>query len=438
MEAEWMADRIALRTLLREHPDWCLGELAEAVNRSVGWVNKWVKRLRGTARDDHEVVRSQSRARKHPPPRLSAAVVAKILELRDSPPAGFNRVPGPKAILYFLQQDIELKAQERLPRSTRTIWRILRQHQRIFDHRRRVHHPVSRPAPMTSWQLDFKDVTSVAPQPDGKQLHVVEVLNTLDVGTSALIAAQARADFTAETALAAVAATLQQYGLPEQVSIDRDPRWVGSHQQRDFPAALVRFLLCLSVEVIICPPNRPDKNGFVERYHRSYGEECLDVEQPTNLEQVETVTARFQQHYNYERPHQGVSCGNQPPLVAFPSIAPRPPVPALVDPDAWLSALDGRGYLRRVKRDGTLPVDRHDYYISARLARQQVLVRIDAAAREFAVEHAGKVVKRVAIRGVGAGEKLSFEAYVTRMQAEARSERSQRQQLKGQLRLPLE
>jgi transposase InsO family protein len=260
-------------------------------------------------------------------------VVAKILELRDSPPKGFNRVPGPKAILYFLHQDAELKARERLPRSTRTIWRILRQHQRIFDARRRPHHPVPRPAPMTSWQLDFKDVSSVAPQPDGKQLHVVEVLNTIDVGTSALIAAQARADFSAETALAAVATTLQQHGLPEQVSIDRDPRWVGSSHQRDFPAALVRFLLCLGVEVIVCPPKRPDKNGFVERYHRSYGEEYLEVERPSSLEQVETVTARYQQHYNYERPHQGLSCDNLPPLVAFPNIAPRPPVPALVDVD---------------------------------------------------------------------------------------------------------
>jgi hypothetical protein len=176
----------------------------------------------------------------------------------------------------------------------------------------------------------------------------------------------------------------------------------------------------------------------VERYHRSYGEECLEVEQPTNLEQVETVTARYQQHYNYERPHQGVSCGNLPPLVAFPSIAPRPPVPALVNPDAWLRVFDGRGYLRRVKRDGTIQVDRHAYYISMRLTRQQVLVRIDAPAREFVVEHAGSVVKRVAIRGVGDGALMPFEAYVTRMQVEARSESAQRKQPKGQLRLPLE
>jgi transposase len=131
MEAEWMADRTALRILLREHPDWRLSDLAEAVNRSLGWVKKWVTRFRTAGEADENVVRSQSRARKHPPPRLSEAVVAKILELRDTPPAGFHRVPGPKAILYFLHQDARLQASERLPRSTRTIWLILRQHQRI-------------------------------------------------------------------------------------------------------------------------------------------------------------------------------------------------------------------------------------------------------------------------------------------------------------------
>jgi hypothetical protein len=41
--------------------------------------------------------------------------------------------------------------------------------------------------------------------PDGKQQHVVEVLDTLDAGTSILLAAQVRPDFTAETALHAVA-----------------------------------------------------------------------------------------------------------------------------------------------------------------------------------------------------------------------------------------
>jgi hypothetical protein len=111
----------------------------------------------------------------------------------------------------------------RVPRSTRTVWRILVQHGRIVRVPRPVHEPVERPAPMTAWQLDYKDASTVPPEPEGKQGHVVEVLNTLDVGTSVLLAAQVGEDFTAETSVRAVAEVVQMQGLPDAVTFDRDP-----------------------------------------------------------------------------------------------------------------------------------------------------------------------------------------------------------------------
>ena len=99
----------------------------------------------------------------------------------------------------------------------------------------------------------------------------------------------------AETAVRAAATLVQQYGLPTAVTIDRDPRFVGAAQQRDFPAPFVRFWLCLGVTVTICPPRRPDLNAFVERYHRSFEYECLRVYKPADLETATTVTLAFQQ-----------------------------------------------------------------------------------------------------------------------------------------------
>src|SRR5581483_6691074 len=117
--------------------------------------------------------------------------------------------------------------------------------------------------------------------PDGKRQHVVETLNTVDVGTSILLTAQGREDFTAETAVEAVVQTLQPHGLPATIRIDRDPRFGGSASGRDFPAPVVRFLRSLGVQVTICPPQRPDKNAFVERDHRTYDREGLRVHCPT-------------------------------------------------------------------------------------------------------------------------------------------------------------
>src|SRR5207302_11179659 len=42
-----------------------------------------------------------------------------------------------------------------------------------------------------------------------------------------------------------------------------------------FPQRGSRFLLCMGVEPHVCPPQRPDKNAYVERFHRTLGEECL-------------------------------------------------------------------------------------------------------------------------------------------------------------------
>lgn len=440
MEAQWIADRTMLRTLLRTHPTWTMHDFADAVGRSRSWTKKWVKRLRAASPDDTTVLHSRSRARKHPPPRLSTRVVERILEIRDQPPENLHRTPGPKAILYYLHHSQPADAlPERLPRSTRTIWRILRQHGRIATPAQRQRKQLERPAPLTVWQLDFKDASTVPADPDGKQQHVVEVLNTVDAGTSLVLNAQAREDFTTETTLRALAETFQQQGLPEAVMVDRDSRFVGSTRQRDCPSPFERFCLCLGVAVTVLPPRRPDLNCFVERYHRAYTEECLRIFQPRDLGQVREVTERFVQHYNTERPHQGRACGNQPPQVALVArtgtVPARPPVPKVVDPDRWVTALDGRRYVRKVAKDSRVKVDDVAYYLTRALIGKYVNLRVDAAAQEFVVEDGQQEVQRVPIKGLGQAP-LPFEAYVEWICEEARDDRLHRNRSSRQLRLP--
>src|SRR4029453_11411380 len=104
MEAQWRADRLHLRTLLTTQPDWTLDDLAAATSRSRSWGKKW-KQGPCAAPDEETVLHSQSRARKHPPPALSPIVIDRVLAIRDAPPQNLKRIPGPKAILYYLQQE---------------------------------------------------------------------------------------------------------------------------------------------------------------------------------------------------------------------------------------------------------------------------------------------------------------------------------------------
>jgi transposase InsO family protein len=106
----------------------------------------------------------------------------------------------------------------------------------------------------------------------------------IDKGTSILVAHHVRSDFTAETALQALAQTFASHGLPASITLDRDTRWVGAPQGSDFPAALVRFCQSLGVAVLICDPHHPQQNGFVERYHRTLNQECLLPSRPKTLD----------------------------------------------------------------------------------------------------------------------------------------------------------
>lgn len=268
MEEQWIADRAKLRALWLEHPEWSKQQLAEATGRSRAWVKKWLRRIRSRPLEDQEVLHSLSRARKHPPERIAEEVVNRILEIRDDPPPKLGRIPGPLTILYYLQKDPHLaEAGYRLPRSTRTIWRILDQHHCIPREEPRQHEPLEPVEPGVEWGMDFYDVSSVPADPPGKQQHVVEILNIVDHGSSAVVASEPGDAYTAETGLRKVAEILQEKGCPSRIDIDRDPRWVGSWTAEDFPSPWFGFCsaweLNLRSALHTSPRRTPTSNGII-------------------------------------------------------------------------------------------------------------------------------------------------------------------------------
>ena len=125
MEEVYYAARANLRRLMILHPTWTRGQLAQATGMSKSWVDKWKRRLMSVPLNDEQVLRGLSRAPHHPPPKLDSQVIDRLLEIRDDPPEGLGRTPGPKAILSYLNRDETLKERKlRLPKSTRTVHRL--------------------------------------------------------------------------------------------------------------------------------------------------------------------------------------------------------------------------------------------------------------------------------------------------------------------------
>ena len=159
-----------LRHLASLHPQWTRPQLAAAVNCSVSFVKKGLKRFCETDPNDLHALFSRSRAGHTPPPSLDLRLIQPVIEIRTTPPANLQRTPGPRTILSSLKRDADLQAQGIVPpTSTRPIWKILRKLGFILETAERKHQPLEPCEPMQEVQMDFKDATSVPADPEGKR-----------------------------------------------------------------------------------------------------------------------------------------------------------------------------------------------------------------------------------------------------------------------------
>lgn len=254
MEAQWYVDRNQLRELIVEHPEYSIAQLAEETERSTTWVKKWKRRFAENDLTDDTVLNSLSRRRHRPYKEWATPIVDEIVALREELEEELNRVPGPRTILYYLQNNLDiLEGPYDIPKSSSTIWRILDEQGCIIRPSKPEREPLPRPLPMVTWQVDFKDVTTVPPDPEGKQLHGVETLNIVDMGSSILVDHHVRTDFNGETVIVSLSDTFKRLGCPIQISIDRDTRFVGSSSGRDFPSPLIRY--CYALGIGLCLTN---------------------------------------------------------------------------------------------------------------------------------------------------------------------------------------
>jgi hypothetical protein len=401
------------------------------VGRSKSWVYKWQTRLENVSADDdgalHEIAQGQSHARKHPPERIDPRIEALILTIRDDPPEGLRRTPGPKAILYYLPRKITLwESGLRLPTSTRTIYQILERNQRIVHHTPRAPQPdLPREAPLQCWQIDFKDVSTVVDDPmapTGKKQHVAEAFNIVDEGTSILLLSQIRTDFTAETLLETLASALERYGLPQRMTLDRDPRSVGASVGSDFLIASVALMAWLwALRCTYAPHTIHKTMGLWSALIAPIKRNASPSSILTRLVQARIATEAFIEHYNTERPNQARSCGNRPPRTAFPSLPTLSRPPAQIEADAWLKGINGFHVERKIDAHGMVHVDLRGYYVDVHRALPRVTLEIQAAGQSLLVWQEGVLLKTLHLRGLVGGS-FSFKRFVEYMGLQARAQ----------------
>lgn len=413
-ESQWIYDRMSLHKLMRKHPDWKTSHLAAVVGRSERWVRKWKSRFVAVTEPNFQMYQSQSCAPRNRPRQVLEEVKDVICDLRRSLSEKYHRPASAALIRHYLLQDQALSdRQVFIPRSSRTINKILRERGYIRTPPKPIHTPLELSQPMEEWEMDFCEIRLQ----DGR----FEFFLVVDRGTSRVVYLEGCEGYRADTALAAVFRLLLLNGCPKRLRLDRDPRFVWSWSADGFPAPLIRLLRVLQIEPVVCPPRRPDKKPYVERCIRTFKQEWLGRFSLNTMADCYAALEAFPYYHNGQRIHMGRACGGRTPDEAFPRLPILPHLPETVQPNQWLEAEHGRVFRRRIRSNGTIQVDKHIYYIDHKLAKRSVLVHLDAQRRCLWITLDGKPhPKSLALKGLHS-ETMNLQAYLPILQTEARS-----------------
>lgn len=265
---------------------------------------KWLARYE---EGGEAVLADRSRRPLHSPSRLSPAVEARILVIRDTVPAW-----GPRKIRKRLEEG----GIEPLP-SVSTIAEVLKRHGRIDARESAKHRPYQRFAweqPNQLWQMDFKGHFALL---EGR----CHPLTVLDDASRYLVALEACGDELGTTVQTRLTAVFRDHGLPERILVDNGAPWGSDAEHRYTP--LTVWLMLLGVGVAHSRPYHPQTQGKAERLHRTLKAELLSRQPFASLAECQRQFDWWRVRYNFQRPHQAL--GDRAPASRYrPSARPFP------------------------------------------------------------------------------------------------------------------
>lgn len=150
--------------------------------------------------------------------------------------------------------------------------------------KRRTFRKFERPWPNHLWQADFSLL-------DGEEEWLFALL---DDHSRFLVDAQAFKDPTQQNALAVIGRAVERHGWPFQLMTDHGSQFWNN--KMDAPNSFSSSLGALGIEHILAGVKRPQTNGKIERWFRSFKSESPRFE----------GLSEYLYHYNFCRPHGGI------------------------------------------------------------------------------------------------------------------------------------
>lgn len=153
--------------------------------------------------------------------------------------------------------------------------------------------------PNLTWSMDFMSDALE----DGRKIRV---LNIIDDYNREALATETGLSFPAGRVIRVLERLAFEHGFPKQLRVDNGPEFT-AHE-------LNIFCKKKGIKLLYIPPGKPNKNGYIERFNRTFREDVLDAYIFESLSQLQLTSEQWRLKYNQNHPHQ--SLGGMSP-VAF-------------------------------------------------------------------------------------------------------------------------
>jgi len=280
-------------------------EVANQVGVHRATVHRWIARYLGEQVPGLADRSHRPRSCPHQAPEPVEVAVAEMR--RQHPRWGSRRIR-----LELLRRPLPWTDPLIVVPSERTIDRILIRaglvRQRKAKRPRSSFKRFARPSPMQVWGIDIVGGITLVDVATG-ELREAKIVTGVDDHSRFCVMATVVERATGRAVCVAFAQALARFGVPEEVITDNGKQFTDRFNRYGPTRGEVLFdKICRNNGIThrLTAPASPNQNGKVERFHGTFRPEIGEQGPFTSLEAAQAAVDAWVQHYNHERPHQGL------------------------------------------------------------------------------------------------------------------------------------
>jgi len=283
-------------------------EIAEAIGCSVWTVRKWRRAYQRAGRSG--IVSRMGRPASGALGQYPSEIRQAVSSMREAHPGW-----GPVTIRTELEDDPSY-SQAKIPSRSR-IAAYLKQ--KNFTRKYERHHDLPQPKAVEPqrahqvWEFDAQGVIQIP------TLGPVSLINIKDLYSRLKIASYPCMHTSRPNTLdyqLILRRAFVNWGLPEQVSLDRDSVFIDNTSGSPFPTILHLWLIGLDIEVYFIKKRPPAEHSVIERTHQTVTQQAIEGQLFSDGLDLERRVADRLDFLNLRYP--SLSVGGQPPLAACP------------------------------------------------------------------------------------------------------------------------